>query len=196
MRQSLLIMLILISTFSCQNKTTKTYQDNAKLCDLLSQMAQQQEQLHTTSKFVDPFFEVLDSMRAVQKLSRDDYAKLPRETQIQWGNEARAIAKQRSEQALQYRDSIQQELKQLTQQHTKELIAIIKERGWITHAELGCDMSISPTSILKQAPQEYWNELKPIIDDAYNMQRMSTKDYESLYLVLYQEPSNGSLGKK
>lgn len=196
MRQSLLIMLILISTFSCQNKTTKTYQDNAKLCDLLSQMAQQQEQLHTTSKFVDPFFEVLDSMRAVQKLSRDDYAKLPRETQIQWGNEARAIAKQRSEQALHYRDSIQQELKQLTQQHTKELIAIIKERGWITHAELGCDMNISPTSILKQAPQEYWNELKPIIDDAYNMQRMSTKDYESLYLVLYQEPNSGSLGKK
>lgn len=196
MRQSLLIMLILISTFSCQNKNAKTYQDNAKLCDLLSQIAEHQEQLSKSSKYVDPFFEVLDSMRIAQHMSREDYAKLPREEQIQWGNQARIIAKQRSEKALHYRDSIQQELTIITKQNTEALIAIIKERGWITNAELDCNMNISPTSILKQAPHEYWEELKPIIDDAYNTQRISTKDYETLYLVLYQEPNNSSLGKK
>lgn len=196
MRQSLLVMLILISTFSCQNKNTKTYQDNAKLCDLLSQMAQHQEQLNTNAKLIDPFFEVLDSMRVAQHLSREAYANLPREEQIQWGNQARAIAKLRSEKALHLRDSIQQELTKATQENTEEFIAIIKERGWITNTELGCDINISPTSILKQAPDKYWNELKPIIDKAYNTQRMSAKDYETLYLVLYQEPSSGSLGKK
>lgn len=196
MRSSLLIMFVLIlSTTSCKDEA-KVHLDNAAICKLLSEMTQHQNSIQKTSQRIDPFFEVLDSMRIAQNLSRDAYAKLPREEQLQWGKQARMIAKNRSKNAQQYKDSMQiAHLKQRAK-NTQKLIAIIKERGWFHPSTLGCKSSLSPASILKQAPKEYWDILKPLIDIEHQKNRMSTQDYESLYLVFHQTINASDFSKK
>ena len=75
------------------------------------------------------------------------------------------------------KDSLWNVQNQLDKKNTAELIEIIKKRGWISKKKLGCTEYISPMLIFRHAPQQYWNEIKPLIDKELAEKRISEMDH-------------------
>lgn len=74
-------------------------------------------------------------------------------------------------------DSLWKIQEEIDKNNTRLLIDITKKRGWVSKHELGCTEYIAPMIIFRHAPEEYWNEIRPLIEKEYAEKRMGRGDY-------------------
>lgn len=170
MRNILLTLIISITILSC--KKENNYENDAELCSILAEMIESDQRIRNLPELTDPFFEILDSIRTENNLTREVYTNLSKEEQLNWGKIAREIAEKRPKGAKKVRDSLWEIQSQIDNKNTKLLIDITKKRGWVSKDGLGCTEYISPMIIFRHAPEKFWKELKPLIDKEYNEKRM------------------------
>lgn len=175
MKNILLTLSILTIIFSC--KKEKKYENDAELCALLSEMIISDQNIRELPELTDPFFGILDSIRSANNLPREVYTKLSKEEQLNWGKVAREIANKRNEGPKKVRDSLWEIQSKIDVKNTKLLIDIIKKRGWVSKKQLGCAEYISPMIIFRHAPEEFWEELRPLIEKEYAEKRMGSGCY-------------------
>ncbi len=90
---------------------------------------------------------------------------------------AREIANKRQESPKKIRDSLWKIQSEIDKKNTKLLIDITKKRGWVSRQQLGCTEYISPMIIFRHAPEEFWEEIRPLIENEYAEKRMGSGDY-------------------
>jgi len=175
MRNILLTLIISITILSC--KKENNYKNDAELCSILAEMIESDQSIRNLPELTDPFFEILDSIRSVNNLTREVYSNLSKEEQLNWGKFAREIAEKRPKGSKKVRDSLWEIQSEIDKKNTKLLIDITKKRGWVSKKELGCTEYIAPVIIFRHAPEEFWDEIKPLIDKEYAEKRMGSGGY-------------------
>ncbi|WP_298239297.1 hypothetical protein [uncultured Algibacter sp.] len=175
MRNILLTLSISIILLSC--KKENNYENDAELCTILAEMIESDQSIRNLPELTDPFFEILDSIRTPNNLTREVYSNLSKEEQLNWGKIAREIAEKRPKGSKKVRDSLWQIQTGIDKKNTKLLIDITKKRGWVSKDGLGCTEYIAPVIIFRHAPEEFWEEIKPLIDKEYAEKRMGSGDY-------------------
>jgi len=175
MRNILLTLTISITILSC--KKENNYKNDAELCSILAEMIESDQRIRNLPELADPFFEILDSLRTANDLTREVYSNLSKEEQLNWGKIAREIAEKRPKGSKRVRDSLWEIQTEIDKKNTKLLIDITKKRGWVSKDGLGCTEYIAPVIIFRHAPEEYWEEIKPLIDKEYAEKRMGSGDY-------------------
>ena len=175
MKNILLTLTIVIIIFSCKNENN--YENDAELCALLSKMIISDQSIRELPELTDPFFEILDSIRSANNLPREVYTKLSKEEQLNWGKVAREIANERTVGPKKVRDSLWKIQSKIDKKNTKLLIDITKKRGWVSKKQLGCTEYISPMIIFRHAPEEFWTEIRPLIEKEYTEKRMGSGCY-------------------
>jgi hypothetical protein len=175
MRNILLILIISITLFSC--KKENNYENDAELCSILAEMIESDQSIRNLSELTDPFFEILDSIRTVNNLTREVYSNLSKEEQLNWEKIAREIAEKQPKGSKRVRDSLWEIQLKIDKKNTKLLIDITKKRGWVSKDGLGCTEYIAPVIIFRPAPEKYWEEIKLLIDKEYAEKRMGRGDY-------------------
>ena len=172
----IVIVLFLFTLFlSC--KKENNYENDAELCALLSEMDISDQSIRKLPELTDPFFEILDSIRSANDLPREVYTKLSKEEQLNWGKLAKGIAEKRPGGSLKVIDSLWKIQSEIDRKNTKLLIDIVKKRGWVSKNQLGCTEYISPMMIFRHAPEEFWNEIRPLIEKEYSEKRMGSDCY-------------------
>ena len=175
--KNILLGIMVSSTiFSC--KTENNYENDAELCALLAEMFESDQSIRSLPELTDPFFEIFDSIRSANSLTREIYMKLSTDEQLSWGKIAREIAEKRPKGSKKVRDSLWKIQSEIDKKNTKLLIDITKERGWVSKDGLGCTEYIAPVLIFRHAPKEFWQEIKPLIDKEFAEKRMGIGDYK------------------
>jgi hypothetical protein len=176
MKNIILTLIISLTILSC--KKENNYENDAELCSILAEMIESDQSFRNLPELTDPFFEILDSIRSANNLTREVYSNLTTEEQLNWGKIAREIAEKRPKGSKKVRDSLWEIQSEIDNKNTKLLIEITKKRGWVSKEGLGCSEYIAPVIIFRHAPQEYWEEIKPLINKEYAEKRMGNGDYE------------------
>jgi hypothetical protein len=90
MKNILLALIISITIFSCKKKNN--YENDAELCSILAEMIISDQSIRNLPELTDPFFEILDSIKTENNLTREVYTNLTQDEQLNWGKVAREIA--------------------------------------------------------------------------------------------------------
>ena len=158
-------------------KEENNYENDAELCLILAEMIESDQRIRNLPELTDPFFEILDSIRTANNLTREAYSNLSEEEQLNWGKIAREIAEKRPKGSKRVRDSLWEIQTEIDKENTKLLIDITKKRGWVSKDGLGCTEYISPMIIFRHAPKEFWEEIRPLIKKEYEEERMNSATY-------------------
>lgn len=169
----LLICFLLLS--SCQEN--KKYNNKVELCQLLGKIHNNDQKYRGLPEMTDPFFRILDSLQSVNKISDEDYGKLPTEEQLAWGRKARAISDKTPQISEKKQDSLMKLQIKLDNKNTELLIDIIKEKGWVYKNNLDCEEYFSAWLVFRHSQSQYWNEIRKIIDKEKDLGRIGVKDY-------------------
>jgi len=153
------------------------YKDNDALCSLLGKMTVNDQKYRGLTEMENPFFRILDSLQKAKGLSLEEYAKLSQQEQLEWGKRAKAIATKVPRISQKKRDSLMQFQIELDNQNTAMLIDIINERGWISKNGLGCEEYVSPSLIFRHSQEEYWDEIRIIIEREKAKNTIGKGDY-------------------
>ncbi len=172
---TLLLFILLTISSSCKNENT--YENDAELCELLAKMIDDDQAIRNLPEMTDPFFEILDSIIAVNYSSRKVYAELPTEEQLAWGRVAREIRNKRPQPSKETVDSLWAIQKEIDLKNSKLLIDITKKRGWVSKEQLGCTQYIAPVIIFRHAPRELWDEIRLLVEKEFSEKRMENGDY-------------------
>lgn len=157
------------------NKKVKNYKDEDKLCQLVLKSYEDDQKYR--QMMVDPFFKILDSIQKADGISDKEYATFTEEKQLKYGKIARAIANKHEKNfTKKQEDSIMELQKVLDIKNTKLLIDIIKKRGFPNDIT-NCVGPQFPAMILRHAPDQYWNEIKPLITKEYKAGRMNESQF-------------------
>jgi len=196
MKNILLTLIISTTILSC--KKENNYENDAELCEILVGMYESDQRIRSLPEMTDPFFEILDSIKTANNLTREDYAKLTEEEQLNWGKVGRKIADRRPKISKEIKDSLWNIQSKIDYKNTKLLIDITKKRGWISSSkdELGCDKNIAFALVFRHAPEEFWNELKPLIDKEYIEKRMGSGAYGFIDNHIRGRPMDFNFGNK
>ncbi|MEZ2414517.1 hypothetical protein ACA086_06085 [Muriicola sp. E247] len=171
-----LLLFVLLTIFSsCKNENT--YENDAELCELLAKMFDDDQAIRNLPEMTDPFFEILDSIIAVNYSSKKEYAALPTEEQLAWGRVAREITNKRPQPSQETVDSLWAIQKEIDLKNSKLLIDITKKRGWVSKEQLGCTQNIAPVIIFRHTPRELWEKIRPVVEKEYSEKRMEDGDY-------------------
>jgi len=171
----LIIASIFLTIISCKNENN--YDDDRELCRILGEMTENDQKYRNSPQLSEPFFKILDSLRITENLTREQYKKLPKEKQLEYGKRARAIADRIPKVDKKEKDSIWNLQIKFDEKNTELLIDITNKRGWVSREELGCEEYISPWVIFRHSPEKYWKEIRPIIEKEYAEKRMVAGDY-------------------
>ena len=158
-------------------KKENNYENDAELCLILSEMFVNDQSIRNTPGIAGWFFETLDSIKTANNLTGEDYTKLTKEEQLKWGKIAKKIAKKRPKMPKNIKDSLWDIQREIDRKNTKLLIEITKKRGWVNTNELGCKEYSYPVIIFRHAPEEFWDEVKPLIEKEYAEKRMNKYEY-------------------
>ncbi|WP_400074850.1 hypothetical protein [Winogradskyella sp. R77965] len=175
MKNILLTLTISITILSC--KKENNYENDAELCSILAKMIESDQSIRNLPELTDPFFEILDSIRTTNNLTREVYSNLSTEEQLNWGKIAREIAEKRPKGSKNVRDSLWDIQEEIDIKNTKLLIEITKKRGWVSKDGLGCTEYISPMIIFRHAPEEFWEEIRPLIKKEYEEGKMNSATF-------------------
>jgi len=175
MKNILLTFIISLTILSC--KKENNFEDDKELCGILAEMIQSDQRIRNLPELTDPFFEILDSIRTANNLTQEVYSNLSNEEQLSWGKIAREIAEKRPKGSKKVRDSLWDIQEEIDKKNTKLLIEITKKRGWVSKDGLGCTEYISPMIIFRHAPEEFWEEIRPLIKREYEEGKMNSATY-------------------
>jgi hypothetical protein len=175
MKKSLILIFIITVIISC-NKKTK-YENTNELCNLLGEMTENDQKYRGMSEMTDPFFEILDSLKTINNISKNDYTNLSREQQLEWEKKARKIANKYSKTSEKIKDSLMNLQIEIDDKNTEILIDIIKEKGWVTKNGLGCKEYVSTFLIFRHSQEKYWGEIRKLIEKEKSQNRIGNGDY-------------------
>lgn len=169
------ILLIVSCLTACNENKSKLTND--ELCIELHKM-HLDDQLYRGSSIVkDPFFSILDSLIQANKLDRNEYSKLSKDIQLDYGRKARELANKIKSDTAKI-DSLMDLQRELDIKNTEKLIKIINIYGYPDIRKLNCKEYSIPVLIFVHSPKEYWGEIKLIIDKERNLNRMTEGDYK------------------
>ena len=134
MKKNLLIIiiaLVALSILSC--KKENNYYDDAELCELLSEMTENDQRIRKMELFSNGTKMQKDSLWEIQK--------------------------------------------QIDIENTEILIEITKKRGWVSKKDLGCDKYMAPVVIFRHSPEEYFDEIRKLIETESKAGRMKGGDF-------------------
>ena len=160
---------------NCKTKE-ENYKDEDKLCQLILQSYEDDQKFR--QMLDDPFFEILDSIKKAEGLSNKKYAAFPEEKQLAYGRIARSIANKRERKFTEKQeDSLMQLQKLVDIKNTEFLIDVIKKRGFPSDLS-NCVGPQFPAMTLRHAPEQYWEELEPLITKEYSEGRMDVGQFK------------------
>jgi len=186
--KSILIILIVSITFLNCRKENK-FENNTELCKILGKMTEDDQKIRGTTKLFDPFFEILDSIKTANKLTKEIYTNLSTEEQLEWGKIARKIAEKRSKKSKKEIDSLWNIQTKLDNKNTELLIEIVKKRGWVDKVSLNCEEYAAPWVIFRHSQEKYWKEIRPLIEKAYKEKKLGGMEYIMIDNQLKGRPS-------
>jgi len=172
-----IILIAFISTLVISCKKENNYENDAELCKILAQIHENDQRIRLLPEMTDPFFKIMDSVRTANNMTRETYGDLEKEEQLNWGKIGREIANKRPKAPQKVIDSLWEIQIELDKKNTRLLIDITRKRGWVTKNMLGCTEYFAPFLVFRHAPQEFWNELRPLIEKEYAEKRMGAGDY-------------------
>lgn len=175
MKKILVTLIISIIFFNC--KKENNFENNAELCKILGKMTEDDQKIRGMPKLSDPFFEILDSIRTANKLTKEIYTSLSTEEQLEWGKVARKIADKIPKKSKKEIDSLWNIQTKLDNKNTELLIQIVKKRGWVDKVSLNCEEYAAPWIIFRHSPEKYWNEIRPLIEKAYEEKKLGGMEY-------------------
>ena len=182
------ILALIVTLTSCKlNK----YKNNETLCEVLVEIYDDDQQYRgMESELVDPFFKILDSVRISRDLTKKEYRALTEKQQLDYGKIAREIANKKNEVSNKVKDSLWILQSALDLKNTKLLLEIIKERGFPDIKKLDCKGYAAPFLILVHSPEEFWIEIKDILDKEIKNESINKPDYD--YIMWH---INGRVGR-
>ena len=159
-------MIRLLVTFLIIILSIKSSQfQQADLCEELSELMKNDQQYRKQLGLQkDTFIRVFDSLKEVKNISQDEYSNLTSAEQSIILSKSREIASKQSNHSQQEKDSLWQLQSEIDHYNTRRLIEIIKNKGWITKQNLGCQEEIKPWIIFRHAPKKYFAQIREIID--------------------------------
>ncbi|QNK78236.1 hypothetical protein H7F37_03900 [Winogradskyella sp. PAMC22761] len=187
MRKTISILIIPILLTSCIDKTKKL--DKDELCEKLVDMSLSDQKYRGMREMSNPFFEILDSLRSANNLTLEDYGKLPKEKQLEYGAKAKSIADKKPKFPQSIKDSLMSLQIEVDNLNTEKLIEIIKINGWPIKNGFRCDEVIGPSIIFRHSQEKYWNEIQTLIDLEFKEKRMSKGEYNLIDNHLKGRPS-------
>jgi len=155
----------------------KPHKKEPPLCRVLAEMHEKDQRYRNAPGMHDPFFAILDSIKAAEGLTIPMYSALPEEVQLAYGKKARSIAGKRGAVMQKHQDSLMQLQKQLDVENTKALLRIVKEHGFPNLEKLGCKSYAVPFLIFGHAPEAFWKEIGEVIQIEKQKSRISEGDY-------------------
>jgi hypothetical protein len=185
---------VIISLLGC--KSDVNYENDEELCILLSEMLESDQSIRKLPEFTNPYFKILDSIKSANSITEEEYAKLGNHEQVRFRKMAMEIARNRPKVSKSIHDSLWNIQSAIDHKNTQLLIDITKKRGWVSKDGLGCSEDIAPVLIFRHAPEEFWDELKPLIDKEYAEKRMTVGDYEFIANHLKGRPMDFGNGIK
>lgn len=172
---SFFLMIFFIASSCKSNK----YEDNEVLCEVLVNIYDDDQKYRgKESELVDPFFKILDSIMISEGITKKEYIKFEKSKQLIYGKIARGVADKRNEVSKKVKDSLWALQSSLDEKNTKILIEIIEERGFPDIKKLECKGYASPFLIFVHSPEEYWSEIKNILDQEIKSDRITKGDYD------------------
>jgi hypothetical protein len=178
MNKILILCLPLIILSSCQEKNK--YEDKDELCRILGEITANDQKYRGLPEMTDPFFNVLDSLRTANNMSKEDYGNLSRNEQLEWGKRTRAISEKINRISKKEQDSLMNLQIEIDNKNTKLLMDIIREKGWVYKNELGCEEYVSAWIVFRHSQSEYWNEIREIIEKEKAEKRIGDGDYKMI----------------
>lgn len=170
------LLLVFFITSSCKSNK---YEDNEVLCEVLVNIYNNDQKYRgKESELVDPFFKILDSIMISEGLTKKEYRKLNKDEQLAYGKIARGVADERNDVSKKVKDSLWALQSKLDSKNTEVLLKIIEERGFPDIKKLECKEYASPFLIFVHSPEEYWGEIKNILDQEIESDRITKGDYD------------------
>lgn len=186
MMKYILSILTIIILFSCKKEAIKP-QD---LCNTLAELYHKDQKYRGSEKMDDPFFKVFDSIRKKEGISKESYMKFSEKEQLEYGKKIRAIVNMMEITNQKVQDSLMDLQIKLDKSNTEDLLKIIKKHGFPDIQLLKCTKYSAPFSIFLHSPEEYWGEIKKVIELENKHNRITKGDYD--YILWHVNGRKGS----
>ncbi len=187
MKKILLLLIISLLFFSC--KSDNDYSNDAELCKIIRKMTKDDQKIRGMPKLSGTFFEILDSIRKANNLTKEIYIKLNEKEQLAWGKITRKIANKRPQKSKEELDSLWSIQTKLDNHNTELLINIVKKRGWVDKMSLNCTEYAATWVIFRHSQEKYWKEIRPLIEKAYREKKLGGMEYTMIDNQLKGRPS-------
>ncbi|WP_320244135.1 hypothetical protein [Tenacibaculum sp. 1B UA] len=178
-----LLFFIFFTFYSCEVKS----QD---LCTTLNTLYQKDQKYRGSKEMEDPFFRVFDSIRKKEGITREMYMKYTKEEQLEYGKKIRKIVNLMKITNQEVQDSLMDLQIELDKENTKKLLEIVKKNGFPDIKKLNCSSYSAPFSIFLHSPEEYWEEIKEVINKEKKNNRITKGDYD--YIMWHVNGRKGS----
>jgi hypothetical protein len=173
---TVIIYIMTLFFFSCEKENNY---EGTKLCLTINDINEKDQRYRSRNELVDPIFEILDSLRTAENITKEDYIKYTIEEQLAYGKRARRIADQKKSNT-KAADSLMKLQIVLDNENTETLIDIIKIRGYPNEDNSPCN--VFPGGVFIHSQEKYWKEIRALIEKEYKEKRMKKPNYE---FVLY-----------
>ena len=171
-RSFVIFMIIILGIKSSQNKQTD-------LCEELSEMMENDQKFRKQLGLQnDTFLQVFDSLKRNHNITKDEFSNLTPEEQNSFLTNARRIASKQSKFSQKEKDSVWQLQIEIDRYNTKRLMKIVKNKGWVSKQNLGCQENLKTWIFFRHAPKEYFTQIRKIIDLEKEENRISEYEYQ------------------
>lgn len=165
-------LVVLIAFFGCRLNA-----QSQDLCKTLSDLYEKDQLYRGQKSMQDPFFKVFDSVRKSEGITRKVYMSYPKEKQLEYGRKIRAIVDKMNVANQSVQDSLMDKQVLLDIENTKKMIEITKKYGFPDIKKLKCTEYSAPFLIFVHSPENFWKEIKDLIEVERKKKRISEGDY-------------------
>ena len=149
-------------------------QGDSEFCLQLYEMSvKDQKYRGSSSNPMTKYLIVLDSLISSDGMNKEDFP----EQENKLKKQARQMAREQTKPLIAKNDSLRRLQLRLDEENTKELIDIIKKRGWVTSKILKCEEKFKTVIIFRHAPKKYWKKIWPLIEQEKSAKRLSEYEY-------------------
>ena len=167
------IIILSLCIFSC--KKENKYDNPEKLCQIIKKIHNDDQKYRQL--MIDPFFDILDSIKKSEGISKKEYSGFSEEKQLAYGRIARAITNKRELKfTKQQEDSLMQLQIVLDNKNTELLIDIIKKRGFPNLPD--CKEEQFPAITLRHSQNQYWDEIRILIEKEFKLGNMNKGQFK------------------
>lgn len=166
-------LLFLALVFFNKAFIVSAQQDDSDLCMKLYDMSvKDQKYRGSSSNPVRKYLIVLDSL-----ISLKGEHNVTAEQQNKLKKQAWQMAREQTKPLIATNDSLSLLQLKIDEENTKNLIDIVKKRGWVTSKMLKCEEKFKTVIIFRHAPKKYWKKIRPLIEQEKSAKRLSEYEY-------------------